>query len=561
MGTPIWLVNRYRPIRKPCSMIGVLLRSRLLTILIASTAALGISVSAFWFGNTGADYARAHLSTLLLALCAAAGLTTANLVVRWLRWHFLVRRMDVRVPTREGVRLYFATLPAIVTPFYIGELIRAQLLQARFPGSRVAVALVWLVERATDAIVLLLFFLAARGDWPWAGLALIAWIGALSLLRGSRSHAIRSLARPVVLAMVLGSTIAAWAIAVVALSFALQITVGPTPLSVAAEAMAGATLLGGIAGIPLGTGVAGSTTIVLLESHGVPADAAAVIVAVFRAGTSWYAVGLGLLTLLASRRHIVAFLRPASGPEHFDDIAAGYEEQIPLHIRERLLQRKIAFMRSRLDQAGIPARARGLDVGCGQGWYACEMATLGGDRNTERSYEIDALDQSADQIAHAQRYAASRGCPVRFQAADAERLPFDDGTFDFAYSINVIHHVVDAKKRERVLGEIVRVLRPGGIFFLHEINTQNPLFRFYMSYFFPLMCEIDEGTERWIKPGDLPPVAGARWAPQIDYFTFLPDFTPRPVLNALRGLEEWLERSPFRSWSAHYVARLCKSSD
>jgi SAM-dependent methyltransferase len=210
-------------------------------------------------------------------------------------------------------------------------------------------------------------------------------------------------------------------------------------------------------------------------------------------------------------------------------------------------------MRRRLDEARVPAGARGLDIGCGQGWYACELAT-----RPDRRYQIDAVDQSADQIAHARQYAASRGCPVRFLATDAERLPFEDGAFDFAYSINVMHHVTDAGKRARVLEEIVRVLKPGGVFFLHEINTQNPLFRFYMSYFFPLMCEIDEGTERWIKPRELPAVPGARWDTPIDYFTFLPNFTPRPALRALRRVEEWLERSPLRSWSAHYVARLRK---
>ncbi len=532
---------------------GALRRSRLLIILLAFAAALGIAVSAFWFGSTGTRYARAHAGALLAALGVAASLTTVNLVLRWLRWHFLVRRLDVRVPTRDGVRLYFATLPAIVTPFYVGELIRARMLSARFPGAASVVGLVWIVERATDATVLLAFFLLARGDLLWAGATLGGWIAALSLFRGSRSKAVRGLARPIVLAVLASSTAVAWALAVAALWFALRVVTGAGSFQVAAEAMAGGTLVGGIAGIPLGTGVAGSATLVLLEPHVAAGDAAAAVVAVFRAGTSWYAVGLGLLALAITRRRLVASLRPAQGAEHFDEIAAGYEEQIPAHIRERLLDRKVAFMRGRLDEARIRAGARGLDIGCGQGWYACEMA--------QRGYAIDAIDQAADQVAHAMRYAAGRGCPVRFQATDAARLPFADATFDFAYSINVIHHVIDAGKRAAVLSEIVRVLKPGGVFFLHEINTHNPLFRFYMSYFFPLMCEIDEGTERWVKPTDLPDVAGARWEPQVEYFTFLPDFTPRPALEALRGFEGWLERSPLRSWSAHYVARLTKTID
>lgn len=527
------------------------LRSRLVTILLAASAALGVAVTVFWFSDTGTAYAREHAAALLVALACAAVLTTANLVLRWLRWHFLVRRMDVRVPTRQGVRLYFATLPAIVTPFSLGELIRAQLLGARFPGGRVAVAIVWVVERASDALVLLMFLLLARGDWPWAGATLGAWIGGLSLLRASRAPHIRGLARPVVLATVLASTALAWSLVVVSLWAALALTGEAPSWRLAAEAMASGTLLGGVAGLPLGTGVAGSATILVLQAHGLDEPAAASIVAVFRAGTAWYAVGLGLLTLLASRRKIVAFLRPVEGAGHFDDIAAGYQEQIPAHVRERLLARKVAFMARRLVEAGIGAGARGLDVGCGQGWYACELAA--------RGYAIDGLDQSADQIEQATRYAAAHGCGVRFQAVDAERLPFADSTFDFAYSINVIHHIIDPDKRAAVLQEIVRVLRPGGAFFLHEINTRNPLFRFYMSYFFPLMCEIDEGTERWVKPGALPTVQGARWETQLDYFTFLPEFTPRPLLWALRGVEEWLERSPLRSWSAHYVARLRKT--
>ncbi len=102
------------------------------------------------------------------------------------------------------------------------------------------------------------------------------------------------------------------------------------------------------------------------------------------------------------------------------------------------------------------------------------------------------------------------------------------------------------------------MLRPGGVFFLHEINTDNPLFRVYMGYLFPLLCDIDEGTEWWIRPSALPAIAGADWAPDADFFTFLPDFTPPKLLHALSGFEAFLERSRLRRWSAHYVARLIK---
>jgi 2-polyprenyl-6-hydroxyphenyl methylase/3-demethylubiquinone-9 3-methyltransferase len=177
-----------------------------------------------------------------------------------------------------------------------------------------------------------------------------------------------------------------------------------------------------------------------------------------------------------------------------------------------------------------------------------------------RGFAIDGIDQSAGQIAEAERQAGLRGCRARFQTADAERLPWPDGTFDFVYSINVVHHVTPLDKRRRVLGEIVRVLKPGGFFFLHEINVENPLFRFYMSYWFPLLSDIDEGTEEWIKPSRLPAMDGGSWSRDVEYFTFLPDFTPRVVLQALKGVEAWLERSAIRSWSAHYVASFRKAT-
>ena len=43
--------------------------------------------------------------------------------------------------------------------------------------------------------------------------------------------------------------------------------------------------------------------------------------------------------------------------------------------------------------------------------------------------------------------------------ADAEKLPFDDATFDFVWSWGVIHH---SQSTDAVIAEIARVLRPGG---------------------------------------------------------------------------------------------------
>jgi len=524
--------------------------TRALSWSLVAVAAVGLATTLVWFEVTGGPaYARTHVGALLAALALIVASTILNLFARWARWHFLLRRFDLRVHTRDSVRLYFATLPAIATPLYLGELVRAPLLSARHPAAWRTVPMVWFTERLTDAAVLAIL-LAVALNRPGLGLAVtLVWLGIMLAFRAVIPDAGRLTSAPA-LGVLVGGTAGAWLVSAVALWATLQLMEAPLPLAAAAGAFASGTLLGGIAGVPLGTGVTGSAMIVALERAGVAGDVAAVTVAAFRGGTAWFAVALGLATLVRARARLLAYIRPRPGHQHFDAIASGYADQIPEHIRERLLGRKVALMRRRLAERGIPPGAAGLDVGCGHGWYAAEMALAG--------YAITGFDSSPEQVAEARRHAASRGASVLLEVADAARLPYASASFDFAYSINVLHHIEAPAARDGALAEITRVLKPGGVFFLHEINTENPAFRTYMGYLFPLLCDIDEGTERWIRPTALPPVPGARWLPEVDFFTFLPDFTPRPVLRALRGVEAWLEASRLRHWSAHYMACLVR---
>jgi len=80
-----------------------------------------------------------------------------------------------------------------------------------------------------------------------------------------------------------------------------------------------------------------------------------------------------------------------------------------------------------------------------------------------------------------------------------------------------------------------------------------------MGYLFPLLKQIDEGTEHWIVPSQLPLVAGATWLPDTQYFTFTPDFIPIAVQKVLQSTEHCLERSSLRRYSAHYAACLVKN--
>jgi SAM-dependent methyltransferase len=216
--------------------------------------------------------------------------------------------------------------------------------------------------------------------------------------------------------------------------------------------------------------------------------------------------------------------------------------------------RKIHLMAKTLKGLGVPAGARGLDVGCGHGWYLAEMRRLG--------YQVDGTDYSSGQLRQASEHLRAAGMSDGvLQQADASDLPFETGSYAFVYSINAVHHMVGPGTQNRALREIVRVLQPGGVFLLHEMNTENPLFRWYMGYLFPLLKRIDEGNEEWLRPSRLPAIPGARWQSKIDYFTFLPDFIPRPLLRLLQGVEAWLETSRLRRFSAHYQAYLLKTDE
>jgi 2-polyprenyl-3-methyl-5-hydroxy-6-metoxy-1,4-benzoquinol methylase len=512
--------------------------------------AVGLSATGFWLGrfDIGPEFRR-NVPVLGLGLFITAALTLANVGLRWVRWHFLTRRVGARLITRESLLIYLATLPAIVTPFYVGELLRAVLIGKKYPRHRGDVAGIWLLERTSDLLVLAIFI-----PLVWSRVDLLAacmgvWLAVAFGFRAVYRRWRRvDFPRPSTMLVLVALTAATWVFPGAALWGMAQLLKTPLALPGALDVFAASTLSGTVTGLPLGTGVVGSSMIARLQPSLSVADAILVTL-VFRMGTAWFAVALGTVVAVAYRGRLSAIIRSREGPSHFDAIAEDYEHEMPPHIRERLLGRKLRVMQRWLPTAdGGSVAVRGLDVGCGQGWYACELARAG--------YAMCGVDVSESQIQLARRYSVKQNAAVRFEKTDGASLPFPDGHFDFAYAINVLHHVDSGVMREQLLREVVRVLKPGGVFFLHEINTANVLFRFYMDYVFPLIRAIDEGTENWISASDLPPVRGACWQAEIDYFTFIPDFVPAAVMRLLEGLERRLERSRFSNWSAHYMARL-----
>src|SRR5262249_45263237 len=102
----------------------------------------------------------------------------------------------------------------------------------------------------------------------------------------------------------------------------------------------------------------------------------------------------------------------------------------------------------------VPAQGFVLDLGCGVGRHVVYLA--------ERGFRMAGVDISPSGIRLAQEVCSVRRFNFEGHVSDMSALPWRDDTFDAVLSISAIHH---HQRREivRTLGEVRRVLKPGGL--------------------------------------------------------------------------------------------------
>lgn len=103
-----------------------------------------------------------------------------------------------------------------------------------------------------------------------------------------------------------------------------------------------------------------------------------------------------------------------------------------------------------------------LDVGCGPGHLPLEIA------RQAPGLSVTGIDIVPGMIDQARRRAEIEGLTerVRFEVADVGALPFPDEQFDLVVSTMSLHHWRDPV---RGLGEIRRVLKPGGRAYIYDV--------------------------------------------------------------------------------------------
>jgi tRNA (uracil-5-)-methyltransferase TRM9 len=115
-----------------------------------------------------------------------------------------------------------------------------------------------------------------------------------------------------------------------------------------------------------------------------------------------------------------------------------------------------------LEQA-FPLSGSVLEIGTGKGRFLVKLAP--------HAATVTTVDVSAEEQHCARLSARHAGVEekIRFVRRDAARLPWRADTFDAAVTMNAMHHIAHF---ERVLEEMLRVVKPGGKIVLADFSSR-----------------------------------------------------------------------------------------
>ncbi|MGQ4807376.1 2-phytyl-1,4-beta-naphthoquinone methyltransferase, chloroplastic [Candidatus Entotheonellaceae bacterium PAL068K] len=154
-----------------------------------------------------------------------------------------------------------------------------------------------------------------------------------------------------------------------------------------------------------------------------------------------------------------------SVPHHRVDAAQAYAMTL-----ERMNRFQEPEARLAIADLDLPPGSRGLDVGCGVGLYTLWLAEAIGPGG-----QVIGLDQAAERVKAAERLVGTTlpRSRMTFQQGNGTAIEADDGTFDWLWCGDVLHHIDDPL---RALREFRRVVRPGGKIIVKESQVFHALF-------------------------------------------------------------------------------------
>lgn len=158
---------------------------------------------------------------------------------------------------------------------------------------------------------------------------------------------------------------------------------------------------------------------------------------------------------------------------------------------KNLVPGRLAWFDRQIDWQGRDV----LDLGCAGGFMAEALAARGA--------HVTGIDPAEGAIAAARAHARAQGLRIGYDVGVGEALPYGDASFDAVVCVDVLEHVGDL---HRVMAEVARSLRPGGLFLFDTIN-RNPLARLAtITVAEDLLRLLPRGTHdpaKFIKPAEL----------------------------------------------------------
>jgi uncharacterized protein (TIRG00374 family) len=285
-------------------------------------------------GKVAAALAAFSWRMAALACVLAAG----NYLVRFLRWQYYLRVLDLQVAPRDSLLVFLAGFSLTVTPGKLGEAVKAFLLRAShgYPVARTAPIVI--AERVTDLLALLLLalvgvfqfdvdrrFLVAGAVLVLGGVLIVSIdpladlaLGLCARTPGLRRFAPKlremhattaTLLHPKPLALATAISTLSWFLECLAFTVVVRGFPGVgLDLRAATFIYAAMTIAGALSFLPGGLGVteAGMLALLVRFGTGLGRGQAAAAVFVTRGATLWFAVALGLpaLVIYARRKHV-----------------------------------------------------------------------------------------------------------------------------------------------------------------------------------------------------------------------------------------------------------------
>jgi uncharacterized membrane protein YbhN (UPF0104 family) len=275
------------------------------------------------------------------AFALALALASSNYVLRFLKWEYYLKRLEIRgVPKLESALVFLSGFVLTVTPGKVGEVFKSAVLAQTHGVAAARTAPIVLAERLTDVIGVVALIavgsLGFAGGMPWAlaasggvllamvfvlwrrpGELLIEWVESghprlrpLGPKLREAFESLRVVASPSALLWPSVLSFVGWACEGSALYLLLDGFAAPASLPRSVFFFATATLAGAVVPVPGGLGVAEAMIQEqLVRLGGVAPPVATSAMILIRFATLWWAVLVGFVALALLRLRFPALMR------------------------------------------------------------------------------------------------------------------------------------------------------------------------------------------------------------------------------------------------------------